>query len=258
MQYPSDLSDEQWGRISHIFEKKSRGLKPKYSKRAYLNALLYLNKTGCHWRYLPKDYPPWKAVYKYFQRLSFKSVFEDTNTMLSIIVRANSGRSLRPSLLCIDSQSVKGDVNIEEKGFDGNKQVNGRKRHILTDVLGIIFCCLITSANTSDVAAGNILIKKSILENVRKILGDRAYEYLKLPDGIELEMASKPPSAKGFVPVKIRWVVERTFAWLSRQRRLAKEYEVKTYHEESMVYIGMLRIMLDKCDKALELYEEAA
>lgn len=252
MRYPSDLTDEEWSKISHFFKKKSRGVKPKYSKREYLNAILYINKTGCQWRYLPKDFPPWTSVYKFFQRNSYTNLFENINKVLSIIIRANLGRSLTPSLMCIDSQSVDGDVNIEEKGFDGNKKVKGRKRHILTDFMGIIFCCLLTSANTSDLVAGNMLVEKAHLSDVKRILGDAAYKYLELPEEIELEIASKPPSEKGFVPVKIRWVIERTFAWLSRQRRLIKEYEVKTFHQESMIYIGMLKIMLNKCDKALE------
>ena len=253
LSYDSDLTDEQWGLISHIFDKPRKGgFQEKYKKRDLLNGVLYVNKTGVQWRYLPKDFPPWAATYKFFQRLSMKNIFEHTNSVLSIIIRANCGRGLRPTLLCIDSQSVKGDVNVEEKGFNGHKQVHGRKRHILTDVLGIIFCCLITPANTSDLKAGNILIKKAVMDTVKKVLGDTAYNKLQLPEGVEIEISAKPPSEEGFVPVKIRWVVERTFAWLSRQRRLAKEYEVKTYHQESMIYIGMLKIMLGKCRKSLE------
>ena len=120
----------------------------------------------------------------------------------------------------------------------------------MTDVLGLIVCCLITPANTADVKAGNILIKKAVMDTIKKVLGDTAYNKLELPEGVELEISSKPPSAKGFVPVKIRWVVERTFAWLSRQRRLVKDYEVRIDHQESMVYVGMLKIMLNKVHKS--------
>ena len=232
---------------SYIGKKKSTGCyQVKYSKRDLLNGILYINKTGCQWRYLPKDFPPWSSVFHYFRHLHRKGIFLLINSVLTIMVRAKSGRAPDPSLLCIDSQSVKGDVNIDEKGIDGHKMVNGRKRHILTDVLGIVICCLVTSANTSDTSAGNHLIERAPLSTVKKILGDQAYKKLVLPEGTELEISSRPPSARGFVPVKIRWIVERTFAWLSRQRRLAKDYEVRVDHQESMIYIGMMKIMLNK------------
>ena len=251
MGYPSDLTDEQWNLIAHLLEKKTTGcFIQKYAKRDLLNGILYINKTGGHWRYLPKDYPPWSSVYQYFKHLSRKKMFEYINSVLSVMIRANCGRALTPSLVCIDSQCVKGDVNIHEKGFNGHKKVHGRKRHIFTDVLGLIVCCLITPANTADVKAGNILIKKAVMDTIKKVLGDTAYNDLELPEGVELEISAKPPSSKGFVPLKIRWVVERTFAWLSRQRRLAKDYEVRIDHQESMVYVGMLKIMLKKVHKS--------
>lgn len=251
MGYPSDVTDNDWVLLSHMLEKKSTGCyEQKYSKRDLLNGILYVNKTGCQWQYLPKDYPPWSSVYHYFRHLSRKGIFFKINSVLTIMVRLKSGRTAAPSLVSIDSQSVKGDVNIDEKGIDGHKMVNGRKRHILADVLGIVICCLVTSANIPDVTAGNKLIKRAALSTVKKVLGDQAYKKLQLPEDTELEIASRPPSVKGFVPVKLRWIVERTFAWLSRQRRLSKDYEVRVEHQESMIYIGMMKIMLNKYEEA--------
>ena len=111
------------------------GFKSKYSKRELLNAIFYINKTGYQWRYLPSDYPPWQSVHRYFTKLTNEGVFEKINDFLRERVREKAGRKKTPSLVCIDSQSVKGDVNLEEKGIDGNKKVKGRKRHIVVDVL---------------------------------------------------------------------------------------------------------------------------
>ena len=244
---PSDITDNDWILIGHILEKKkSTGCyQAKYQKRDLLNAILYVNKTGCQWRYLPKDFPPWSSVYHYFRLLNRTGVFIMINAVLGFIIRAKSGRTPTPSLICIDSQSVSGDVNIDQKGIDGNKKIKGRKRHIITDVLGIILLCIVTSANTPDLTAGKKMIRKYTSYGLKTILVDQAYRSL-VPPGknVKIEIASKPPSAKGFVPVKIRWVVERTL--LYRQRRLSKDYEYRVDHQESMVYIGMMKIVLNK------------
>ena len=124
--YPSDLSDKQWKLIEDELPRSpgKRGFPQKHSRRDLMNAIFYLNKTGCQWRYLPKDFPPWKAVYSYFMRLSSKNIFEKLNAKFSITLRVAAGRNPNPSLVCIDSQSVDGDVVLEEKGIDGNKKTN--------------------------------------------------------------------------------------------------------------------------------------
>ena len=136
-----------------------------------LNAIFYLNKTGCQWRYLPADFAPWKSVYSYFRRLCAKNSFEKINSYLNINIRIKEGRDPKPSLLCIDSQSVDGDVNLDQKGIDGNKKVKGRKRHIVTDVLGLIFFCMITAANVSDSHPGREFVSKmSENKRLKKVL----------------------------------------------------------------------------------------
>ena len=161
-------------------------------------------------------------------------------------MREKSGRKKTPSLVCIDSQSVKGDVNLEDKGIDGNKKVKGRKRHIVVDVLGLLLFCSITAANVSDINPGKGFISDlKNLPSLEKVLVDKTYQGMNGDyDNFNVEVSSKKTEQVGFVPIHKRWVVERTFAWLSRQRRLAKEYEFKIDHQKSMIYTAMSKIIL--------------
>lgn len=248
--YPSDLSDKQWNLIKNELpcSPGKRGFSEKHSRRDLMDAIFYLNKTGCQWRYLPNDFPPWKAVYSYFMRLSSKGIFERLNAKLSVSIRVSAGKDPNPSLVCIDSQSVDGDVVLEGKGIDGNKKIKGRKRHIATDVMGFILLCVLTAANEADVHSGRQFIHE--LQNsprVEKVLVDSAYQGIAGKHGnFTVEVSSKPPDQAGFVPLHKRWVVERTFAWLKRQRRLAREYEVDLQHGRSMVFVAMSKIMLNR------------
>ena len=180
MPYPSDLSDAQWKVIEPLLPVTiDRAIKRKYPKRSLIDAIFYVNKTGCQWRYLPIDYPPWSTVYKFFRNLSNKNIFEKINSELTKKARKKVGRNETPSLVCIDSQSIKGDVNLLEKGIDGNKKIIGRKRHIVTDVLGLIFFCTVTAANIADINPGRDFIEKiQRIETVEKILVDRGYQGL--------------------------------------------------------------------------------
>ena len=247
MPYPSDLTNTEWSIIQQILPHKiERGFKRKYSERELLNAIFYVNKTGCQWRYLPSDYPPWQSVHRYLTQLNNRGIFEKINNTLRVMVRQKVNRKESPSLVCIDSQSVKGDVNIEDSGIDGNKKVKGRKRHLAVDVLGLILFCTITAANVADIHPGRSFVSKlKNLPNLKKVLVDSAYQGLNGNHGkFDVEVSSKKPEQVGFVPLHKRWVVERTFAWLSRQRRLAKEYELTKDHQTSMVFVAMSRIML--------------
>jgi putative transposase len=247
--YPSNLNDNQWDLIKDLLpQTKTGGYQRKHSKREMLNAIFYINKTGCQWRYLPGDFPPWSAVYSYFRRLCAKNLFERINAYLNGKIRLSDGRDANPSLYCIDSQSVDGDVNLDQKGIDGHKKVKGRKRHIVTDVLGLIFFCIITAANVSDIHPGREFIDQmSLNDRLEKVLVDSAYQGISGKHGkFTVEVSSKKLEQDGFVPLHKRWVVERTFAWLNRQRRLARDYEFDTSHQRSMIYIGMSKIMLNR------------
>ena len=249
MPYPSDLTDTQWVIIESLLPRtKDRGTPRKHSIREIMNAIFFICKTGCPWRYLPKDYPPWSTVYKYFLYLNNKNYFEQMNSALTKTARKAVGRKETPSLVCIDSQSVKGDVNLREKGIDGNKKVIGRKRHIVTDVLGLILFCTITAANVSDIHPGRDFLEKiQAIKTIEKVLVDKGYPGLQSKNSKPIvEITSKNSEIEGFVPVFKRWVVERTFAWLNRQRRLAKDYEVNPVHHEAMVYIAMSKIILNR------------
>ena len=247
MPYPSDLKDSEWLILKEIIPNRvERGFKRKYSERELLNAIFYINKTGCQYRYLPSDYPPWQSVHRFFTKLTNEGVFEKINNFLRERVREKAGRNKTPSLVCIDSQSVKGDVNLEDKGTDGNKKVKGRKRHVVVDVLGLLLFCTITAANISDIHPGKgFLSGLASLPRLEKILVDKGYQGMGGDyDNFNVEVSSKKPEQVGFIPIHKRWVVERTFAWLSRKRRLAKEYEFKIDHQGSMIYTAMSRIML--------------
>ncbi len=249
MLYPSDLTDKQWEVIEPLLPNpRERGKPRKYPKRAILNAIFYVCKTGCQWRYLPREFPPWQTVYRYFRELNDKKCFEKMNATLVTLTRTMNGRNPMPSLVCIDSQSIKGDVHCEDKGIDGNKKILGRKRHIITDVLGLILFCTVTAANIADITIGRELVKKiETIDTVKKILVDKGYQGLHSEkETISVEITSKDPDIKGFVPVFKRWVVERSFAWISRQRRLAKDFEREVNNQEAMIYIAMLKIMLGR------------
>ena len=178
MSYPSDLTDKDWQILQDIIPARRRGgFKRKHSERELLNAIFYINKTGCQWRYLPSDYPPWQSAYRYFTKLTNEGVFEKINDFLRERVREKASRNKTPSLVCIDSKSVKGDVNIEAKGIDGNKKVKGRKRHIVVDVLGLLLFCTITAANISDVHPGKDFISDlRSLPRLEKVLVDKRYQ----------------------------------------------------------------------------------
>ena len=249
MPYPSDLSDKQWSMIEPIISAtKERGFKRKYQSRDMMNAIFYVVKTGCQWRYLPSNFPPRGTVYQFFRGLTDRGIFEKINESLRQEIRIRDKRDPNPSLLCIDSQSIKGDVNLQEKGIDGNKKVNGRKRHIAVDVLGLIVFCIVTSAKTSDIHPAREMLEKTAFQpRVEKILVDKGYKGLEGKcHHFEVQITSKDPDVKGFVPVYKRWVVERTFAWLSPQRRLSKDYESTVENQRSMIFIAMSKLMLNR------------
>ena len=247
--YTSDLNDHQWDLIKSLLPKeKELGRKFKYPRRNLINAILYVVFNGVKWRDLPHDYPHWNSVYKYFIGLSRRGIWRKINEFLIVKVRVKNGRDETPSLLSIDSQSVKGDCVNKESGIDGNKKVKGIKRHIMVDVLGLIVMCMVTTANSSDISAGRKMVyeleEQNIYPRLEKILGDNAYQTLCDDSLLNLEISTKDASIKGFVPLRIRWKVERSFAWLGRNRRLNRNYERELFNHEQMVYIANIKLML--------------
>lgn len=247
--YPTDLTDSAWQVIEEILADKR---KRKYSLRAILNALLYLTKTGCQWRLLPNDLPPWPLCYYYFWKWRNNGSWEKLNKALVERRRKQAGRTASPSVGIIDSQSVKcSEWGVVPKGYDGHKQVNGRKRHIVVDTLGLVLVVVVHAANQHDSPAARAVLTRLAGQGygrMSKILADSAYgkklaRWLKKTFSLILEVV-KVSELPGFQVVPMRWKVERTFSWMNWSRRLSKDYECGVTSHESFVYLSNINRML--------------
>lgn len=209
------------------------------------------------WRCLPNDFPPWKTVYYHFRTWSHQGIWEVVNCALVAIARVCAGKNESPSLVCVDSQSQSAEPGVDARGLDGNKKINGRKRHIAVDTLGLLLVCICTAANVSDSVVGRELAdrlnKTDHFPRLEKILGDSAYGgvAIDLRIGITKEASLRALGQKGFVPEAFRWAVERTFAWLNRPRRLVRNYEKRLQHQQSMNYIANVRLCIRRFEKWL-------
>ena len=249
------LTDPQWEFIKKYLPTER---KRKYDLREVLNAIFYLLRSGVQWRNLEKNYPPWSSVYYYFRIWKSNGTLEKINTALNKQERINQGKAATPSMVCIDSQSIKTAPFInEDKGIDGNKKINGRKRHLLVDTLGLVWAVVVHAADLPDGTQAHLLVDHVLgyLPRMRKVLVDQAYKkvfYQWVENnivGLEVEISSKPPSAKGFVPVKWRWVNERSFGWLNFFRRHSKDYEKTTNSAEAWILWANCQILLNRFKK---------
>ena len=266
--YPSDLTDAEWEIVRPILEElesNTRGRPRQVDLREILNAIFYLNKTGCQWRYLPKDFPPHTTVSYYYHKWVDNNILEKINTAIHQKLRQEIGRNETPSAAIIDSQSVKGTQEcVDETGFDGGKLVKGRKRHILVDTMGYLIFVRAHAANIYDGQAAQSVLQGGfcIAPTIRKIWADCAYrgqpliEWLQQQFNCTIEIAKKNKTGEGFQVLPRRWVVERTLAWLGRFRRLSKDYERKPTSSEGHVYTASIRLMLRKILKNCELLQE--
>lgn len=248
----SELTDSQWEVISPMLNMQR---KRKNSLRTVWNGIFYVLRTGCQWRNLPSEkYHPWQSIYYYFCRWTKQGLIEEINMALNSHIRLQAEKEATPSLCCADSQSIKiAPMIYEDKGVDGNKKINGRKRQLLVDTQGLIWAVFVHAANLSDSVMGCHLLSKAKgnLNRLEKILVDAGYrglftdlasDYLH----VKAEISSKPPTEKGFVPVAKRWVNERTFGWFNFFRRLSKDYEHSTKCAESMVLLANCAIVLNR------------
>lgn len=254
MRYTHDLTDSQWNLISYCFPKPAAtGCPRKHSYRELLNAIFYLLRTGCQWRNLPKDLPPWQSVYGYFRRWTKSGLLEDIHTHLRDQVRQMDCRKRQPSGAILDSQSVKASECSESRGYDAGKKINGLKRHILVDTMGLLLMVMVLPANIQDRDGARLLLKKALAVHgrIRRIWADGGYAgklvaWTQRLFGCVLDIVKRSDTLAKFVVLPRRWVVERTFGWLGRYRRLTRSYERKTEVAEAMVYLAMSRLMLSR------------
>jgi putative transposase len=251
--YPSDLTDEQWDIVRRYLPKRSKRGRPRSTdQRAVVNAILYILRSGCQWRMLPRDFPPWGTVACQFYRWRKSGLWQKLHDALYAKTRQDEGRNARPSAGIIDSQSVKTTEQGGERGYDAGKKVNGRKRHLLVDTLGLLIAAVVQPANVQDYDGAREVLRqaKRRFPRLRKIWADSMYAKKYLPNwaaiacGFCLTIVQRLAEMVGFVVLHRRWVVERTFAWLGRHRRLSKDYERSPRVSETWIHIAMINLML--------------
>jgi putative transposase len=273
--YRSDLSDAEWSLLRpHLPAPKKRGRPRTHSPREVLDAVFYVLKTGCQWRMLPKDFPPWKTVFHYFRKWRIDGVWERMNRVLRRRLREKLGRDPEPSAGIVDAQSVQtSGVGGEQRGFDGEKKVRGRKRHILVDTEGLVVEARVHSTRVPDqdgirrlldpardrlprlsylwaeeaLSVEVEIVNRSPKPPPEKVLRIWAREWFKEGKKVDLK---KLPERPAFENLPRRWVAERTFAWISHNRRMAKDHERLCSTGEALVHAAMTRLMVRRLARA--------
>lgn len=251
--YPSDLTDDQWTLIDPLLPPPStQGRPEKHPRREICNAIFYVLRTGCAWRHLPHDLPPWETVYWHFARWRDDGTIDRLHDALRDQVRDAQGRDPMPSAGIVDAQSVRAADTVagSVRGYDAGKRVNGRKRHIVVDTLGLLLLVTVTAASVQDRDGGRLVLDRLrfVHPSVVTVFADGGYAGRLVRHAarwlrIAVQVVAKPPDQRGFVVLPRRWVVERTFAWIVRCRRLDRDYERLPATSEAMVKWAMVGLM---------------
>jgi putative transposase len=255
--YDSDVNDQEWECIdAYVAQKQGPGRKRTVNIREIINALCYMTRTGCQWRLLPHDFPKWYHVAYYFYKWTKDGTLEQINNYLREDIRIELGREAEPSVAIMDSQSVKTTSSGEERGFDVAKQVKGRKRHVLVDMIGLLVLVIVTAASAQDSDTGQELLidVKRKTQRLKKVYADQGYkpwlvDWIKRWQKFVLELVIKPPDQQGFQVLPKRWKVEQFFGWINTYRRLSKDYERTVASSEGMIYVVSIRLMMRRLAK---------
>jgi putative transposase len=255
--YPTDLTDEQWDLIRPLLPKAKPGGRPRsVDTRAVVDGILYVVRGGVPWRMLPHDLPPWGTVHYYYRSWRIDGTWARVMDVLRTRLRHADGRKKSPSAAIVDSQSIKTSEGGEARGYDAGKKVTGRKRHLVVDTIGLLLAVVVHSASVQDRDGAKLVLARLAgrFPRLRLIWADAAYEatvgWAKSFGGWVLELVRKAADQVGFVVLPRRWVVERTFGWLVRSRRLARDYERLTASSEAMIEIAMIHLMLRRLKPA--------
>jgi transposase len=260
--YPSDITDEQWALIEPHLPVYPGGRPRTTDLRDVVNAILYLLRTGCQWRYLPRDFPPKSTVWRYFDEWRHNGTLQRIHDALRTKVRAREKPYSPRTTASVDSQSVDTTSGGEQRGRDNAKNVDGRKRHIVVDSMGLLLAVLVTAADVDDARAAQDLFARlegQPMSRVGRMFADSKYHNFALYTWVEenarweLVIVRRPNGAVGWVRLPIRWTVERTFAWLGKCRRLSKDRERSVRSSEAFIKLAMIQLMLNRlCPNAAE------
>jgi putative transposase len=252
--YPTDVTDEQWAKLGVLLPARQKYGRPPVDRRMIINALLYLARAGCSWRLLPRDFGHWETVCGYFRRWCKNGLLERINDVLRSDIRRSVGKRSQPTAAILDSQTVRSADHAGERGYDGAKHTKGRKRHILVDTLGLLLAVCVTPANVGERDGARGFLSKAIQSFgwLRCIWADQGYDGQSFASWIashrktgtlRLEIVSRIFS-RGFRLLPRRWIVERTFGWFVKNRRLVRDYEITTSSAEGWIYVSMIGLML--------------